>query len=135
MVTINSSTLRSNVYETIYDTLTSANLLSSTATVRAAYPDEKDASFPMVIVNPVDVSKDNPTFDRTYWSNNISVMIDIFTKKNKDKDLIADEIDYLISRLNIPGISLVGISESNALEPTGGNKIHLKSVILTYKRG
>ena len=135
MVTINSSTLRSNVYETIYDTLTSANLLSSTATVTAAYIDDKDASFPQVVVNAVDVDKENPTLNRTYWTNNISIMIDIFTKKNKDKDLIADEIDALISPLNIPGISLIGITESNALEPVGGNKIHLKSVTLTYMRG
>lgn len=134
MVTINSSTLRSNVYETIYDTLTAANLLSSTATVTAAYIDNPSA-FPQVVVNPVDVSHDDHSFDWTHSKKTITVMIDIWTKKNKDKDLLADAIDTLLRPLKISGLSLISITESNAFESPGNNKLHLKSMTLSYLRG
>jgi hypothetical protein len=135
MVTINSSTVRQNVYETIYDTLTAANLLGSTVTVTSAYIDRDDAPFPQVVVSPVDVDMDSFTFDRSFKVRNMTIDIDIWTKKNKDKDAIADEIDSLLSGLKIDGVSLVDWSESNALETPGQNKIHLKTIRIAYARG
>jgi hypothetical protein len=134
MVTITSSTLRTNVYEYLYDTLTSAYLLSSTVTVTAAYIDSDNAPFPQVVLHPIDIDKSDFSFDRTISKKDINVMIDIWTKKNKDKDQIADEIDNALGTLKIPGIHLVGWSESNALETPNENKIHLKTITLTYIR-
>jgi len=134
MVAINNGSMRANLYETIYDTLTSANLLSSTVTVTAAYIDDDDDKFPQVVIHPVDVSKSPLSFDRTHYSNDMSVMIDVWTKKNKEKDQISDEIDALLSPLKISGACLVDWSESNALEPVGGNKIHLKTIVISYRR-
>jgi len=134
MVSINDTTLRANIYETIYDTLTAAHLLSSTATVTAAYIDSDTAPFPQVVINPVDVDKDSFSFDKSISSKNINIVIDIYTKKNKDKDLLADEIDGVITSLSMSGVSLKGWTESNALEVPNDNKIHLKSIVLTYYR-
>lgn len=133
MVTITGSTLRSNVFEHIYDTLTAANLLSSTVTVTASYIDGNQA-FPQVVINPANVDKDEFSFDRSNSTNTINVVLDIFTKKNKDKDLIADEIDALSGLKNINGLIFTGWSESNALEVGNENKLHLKSIVLSYKR-
>lgn len=131
MVTINKSTLRQNVYETIYDTLTNANLLSGSVTVTAAYIDD-DKAFPQVVVNPIDVTDKRFRFDRDYSTDTIKVLIEIYTKKNKEKDQISDEIDALSDLKNILGVSLVGWQEDNALESIGGSKIHLKTIMLTY---
>jgi len=134
MVTINNSTLRSNVYETIYDTLNGASLLSGTATVTASYYDD-DQAFPQVVVNPVDVAHSEHSFNWDHSKKNVSIMIDIWTKKNKDKDLLCDEIDALLRPLAIAGLSLINWEESNAFESPGNNKLHLKSITLTYLRG
>ena len=134
MVTIVSSTLRSNIWETIYDTLTAAKLLSSTVTVTSAYIDD-DSAFPQVVINPVDVEKNSFTFDRTYSVKDIVILIDIWTTKNKQKDQISDEIDAIITPLKMGGVMLSGWSESNALETPGDNKLHLKTITLNYMRG
>ena len=135
MVTLNTSTLRSNIFETLYDELTAANLLSSTATVTAAYIDSED-SFPQVVINPVDIEKTNFSFDRSNSNKSVTILIDIWTKKNKDKDLLTDEIDTIVSAISWSGsLTLAGWSESNALESPSGNKVHLKSIALTFFRG
>lgn len=133
MVTITNTNIRAGMYETIYDTLDAANLLSSTATVTSAYIDQPQA-FPQVVVNPVDVSGEEFSFDRSNHRRNIVVVLDIYTKKNKDKDLLSDEIHALVDDLSIAGVSLIGYTESNAFESPGGNKIHMKSIVYTYMR-
>lgn len=129
--------LRQDLYESVYDALTSAYLLSSTATVTAAYIDSDTARFPQVVVNPVDVELENFTYDRTHSTKRIRIIVDIWTKKNKDKDIIADQISEIStsSLVGSTGCMLVGWTESNALEPQGGNKIHLKSISLDFLKG
>ena len=134
MVTIVDTSLRQSIFETLYDTLTTANLLSSTVTVTAAYIDSDDAPFPQVVIHPVNVDKSDFTFNRSVNKKNINVMIDIWTKKNKDKDIITDEIDNIIDTLKMGGVMLNGWAESNALETPSNNKIHLKTITLTYIR-
>lgn len=126
--------LRQDVYEAVYDALTSANLLSSTATVTAAFIDRAEA-FPQVVVHPVDVDKSNYTYDRTYNTKDIRVSIDVWTKKNKEKDEIADEIDSVLINSPVSGVTQTGWSESNALESPGGNKLHLKTITINYMKG
>ena len=133
MVTISNTTLRANVYETVYDILTAANLLGGSVTVTAAYIDSTE-SFPQVVVNPANISKDTFSFDRSNSTNTISVMIDIYTKKNKQIDQITDAIDSLSSLKSITGLQLTDWEESKAFEPQNNNKIHLKSITLVYKR-
>lgn len=133
MVTIESSTLRSNVWETVYDELVAANLLSSTVSVKSAYPDSQP-SFPLVVVHPTNIEKEDWTFDRSSSRNNIEVLIDVYTKKSKQIDQITDEIDALSSLKTISGLMLVGWSESLAISPGNENKIHLKTLTLGYAR-
>ena len=132
MVTINKSTFRQNVYETIYDTLTSANLLSGTVTVTAAYIDD-DQSFPQVVVHPITSNKDEWAFQKSNHTNHIKVMIDVWTKKNKERDQITDEIDSLSDLKSITGLSLEDWSESPALEPKNDNKLHLTTITIVYR--
>ncbi len=134
MVTIVDTSLRQSIFETLYDTLTTANLLSSTVTVTAAYIDSDDAPFPQVVIHPVNVDKSDYTFDRSVNKKDINIMIDIWTKKNKDKDIITDEIDAVLDTLKMGGVMLNGWAEANALETPSKNKIHLKTITLNYIR-
>ena len=133
MVTITNSSVRSNIFETVYDVLTNANLLNGDVTVTAAYIDSADA-FPQVVIHPVNVSKENWSFDRSGVRNNCEVLIDVWTKKNKNIDLISDEIDSLTSLKTVQGLMLVDWDESNAVDPYNQNKIHLKTITLGYAR-
>jgi hypothetical protein len=131
-MTINSSSVRQDAWKAVYDVLSSSYLLSSTVTVTAAYIDAANA-FPQVVINPVDLEKGNFTFSRAFYTRDITLDIDIWTKENKHKDLISDEIDRVLSSTTtLTGLMLVGWTESNALEPVGGNKIHLKTLRLNY---
>lgn len=133
MVTISNTSLRANIYETLYDSLKAANLLSSTVTVTASYIDS-DSSFPQVVVHPVNVSHDSFGMDRTLTKKTINIIIDIYTKKNKDIDLITDEIDALLRPLRISGMTLIDWSEDLALATDNDNKIHLKTIAISYMR-
>lgn len=133
MVVIKTSTLRTNTYETIYDTLTSANLLSSTVTVTASYIDN-DKSLPQVVINPVNVSEEEFTFTRAYGKKNLEVIIDIYTRKAKDIDQISDELYVTIRDMSAQGIMLVRWTEGNDIELPNDTKLHTKSISLEFTR-
>lgn len=135
MVTITSSTLRQNVYETIYDILVGANLLSGSVKVTAAYVDEKSA-FPQVVIRSplADTDKSLSSMDNSYVHRRIDVVLDIWTKKAKELDQISDEIDALDSLKSISGLQWIGMAEDFATSPQNNNKLHLKTITLSYKR-
>lgn len=127
-------TLRSDMWRAVRDSLNSANLGSSSVTVYGSYPDD-EPSFPMVIVNNCTVAKDGQTYDRTYNNKTIVIVVDLYTKRSDQIDLIGDELDNVIQNLNISGASLRGSNESLAVSPANDNKIHLKSFSYEYFRG
>lgn len=134
MVTITEAAIRQNVYETIYDIINGISFTtSSTPTLTAAFVDSSQA-FPQIVLHPVDIVKDNRTFGIGAFDKEIRILIDIWTKKNKDKDIIADEIHVALDATSFSGILWVGCEESNALESPGNDKLHLKSVTLTFMR-
>ena len=135
MVTISDSTIRANIYETIYDVLNGVTYTnaSDTVTVTAAYTG-KDEQLPQVVVHPVDVGYSKFSFNRTNSDKQINVLVEVYTKKAKDKDVITDYIMDAIIGESFSGFFLVGVDESNALDPAGMNKIHLKSIAMTFMR-
>jgi hypothetical protein len=139
MVTITDASLRQNTYETIYDAVTTAcsGLLSSTVIVTAAYISGSTGNnppLPQVVIHSPEVDYSGFSFNRADSTKEIRVLIDVFTRKAKDKDVIADAIMATLSVANYAGLCLIGITESEALEPTEDNKLHLKSLAITYAR-
>lgn len=134
MVVITTSSLRANIYETVYDTLKAANLLSSTATVTAAYIDN-DSAFPQVVIYPVKVDKEGFTYDRGFGREAIQVMIEIYTKKAKELDQLSDEVAVQMQALKMGSLQLVSVGEDIALSTDNSNKIHLKTLTYNYFRG
>jgi hypothetical protein len=142
MVTISDSTLRANVYETLYDlvyAISSWGLSSSaTVTVTAAYIDGTDSDdgvppLPQVVIHPIMVSNDPVNYDRSLMDREIRVLIEIFTKKKKDLDQIADKIMDTIESASTLGMMLVDTDENNAMNASQ-SKVHSKALSFTYKR-
>ena len=89
MVTISAATIRANIYETIYDSLTSS---LSTGTVTASFIDD-DPTFPQVVVNPIKKDTFRLTIDAVEKEYRGNILIELYTKKNKQIDQISDEIE------------------------------------------
>jgi len=135
MVTIVDSQLRHTVFETIFDTLTSANLLSSTVTVTASYIDNQP-TFPQVVVNPISKSEDERSMGSSaQFTKNIAVVIDVFTKKKEHIDTISDAIETLLKSNDISGLYLSSMDSAEGEGRDSNNqKIHVTSLTFNYMR-
>ena len=138
MVTIQDSSLRANVYETIYDSINgvaSWGLSSSnTVTVTASYVDgQGDPPLPQVVIHPIEVSSNPANFDHSLRDREIRVRIEVFSNKKKDLDQISDKICDTVESLSTPGMQLADTDENNAVV-TGPSKIHSKALSFTYRR-
>jgi len=134
MVNIAQSTVRANIYETVYDLLTSS---LSTGTVTAAFIDDAP-TFPQVVINPSSISVTKLTFLKDNRSYEAEVEIDLYVKKNKQIDQISDEITADLysneSSLTSDGLYLQDIEDSN--EDTfflNEQKIHTKTLNVSFK--
>lgn len=136
MVTITDSTLRQNVFETIYDLLVST-IATSTATIYAGYPDfntDKNSKvFPFVVLQPVSVGSVEFSNDRTTSSKNVSVIIELYTKKNKDLDILSDLINTALST-NISGLQLQEVSEDYGIIFPNDDKVKQKTLTIMFLR-
>ena len=134
MVTIQSSTLRSNVYRNVYNALNNASLNSGNITIYSSYPD-KDPSYPMVIIENPQVGRDNFSFDRSNSTKSILVNIDVVTKAASQIDAIVDEVNTVLDSTDFEGMSLYDVSESKAFNASNDNKIHLMTIQCSFRRG
>jgi hypothetical protein len=135
MVVISNTSLRSNVYETVYDLLTNnigSYTSSSQPTVKASYTSDSK-NLPEIVLYPVDVDSLDFNFGQSSPSREVRVMIDVYSKKMKDLDILADNIDNLLYT-KISGLQLIGKSESTAFETPNNNKLHLKTLTFTFLR-
>ncbi len=132
MVTISNSTIRANVFETVYDLLNAYSSWVVEPTVTAAYIDKLE-SLPQVVIHSAEVDDDNYSFGQLSNDQEVRIRIDVYTKKTKDLDQISDDVN-LILKSNIAGLSLVGRGESNAFETDNQNKLKLKTMTYTFIR-
>lgn len=137
MVTLTDSTLRATVYETIYDLINGISAWglssSNSVTVTSAFID-KDETFPQVVIHPVDVDNSDFTFDKSLMYREIRVLIEVYSKKRKDLDQMADKILSTIEAGSTAGMRLVDTNENTAMNAPAGLKLHSKSITLTYVR-
>lgn len=81
------------MFQTVYQSL-SSDADFSDYSVTAAYHDDDLASFPQIVVNPVEVSMNDEAFygSSTFSEVPIVVVIDVFALDTKTLDLIADNV-------------------------------------------
>jgi len=140
-MTISNSSLRNSIYTDIKALLVAASLEyynnSNTSVtgvkITAAYTDET-TNLPEVVINTANIGKDEYSFNRSQYTNTIQVMLDVYTKKTKNIDYILDQIDNITGLKTISGLLLTGWDEVPAFSAENDNKVHLKSITLTFKR-
>ena len=138
MVSISDSTIRNNVYETIYDQLNtdkSTYGASSTPALYGGHPDWESASFPNIILNPIEVDEADYTVDTTRSVSNktVVVIIEVYTTKNKDLDIIADGVSASM-KTQFTGLFLVNAAEDNGVVFPNDEKIKMKTMTFTFMR-
>lgn len=136
MVTLSDSTLRANVYETVWDLINAVSWglsSSSTVTVTAAFIDA-DKALPQVVIHPVDVDNSDFTFDKSSMYREIRVLIEVYSKKRKDLDQMSDVILSTMETASTPGMRLVDTGENTAMSTPAELKVHSKAISLTYVR-
>jgi hypothetical protein len=140
MVTITDATFNQNLYETIYDLLVASSLMSTSdgvPTVTAAYISQSTSGldvFPQIVVHSPETDFSEFSFNRQAHTKDARVMIEIFTKKAKHKDILADSITNTLVPYVWSGVQLQGVTSGEALEPLDGSKIHLKTLMFTFVR-
>jgi len=140
-MTINDSTLRSNVFETIYDILNTDKSLYGASlspswipTLYGGMPDLETIDFPSIIVMPITANESEFTIGtRTFSTKDIAVNVMLFTKKNKDLDYLSDGVVNSI-RTSTSDLMLNEVNESfNAIYPNE-QKIKSKTISFIFKR-
>lgn len=129
------ATLRNDVYELVYDLINSnkgSYGASKTPALYGGYPDVKNISYPNIIVQPIDVSEDGYTVDtdRNVSNKGIVVTVELYSKKNKDLDIISDGVTNTFRTNQISGMFLTGVSEN--MQFVSPNDLKLKSKILNF---
>ena len=137
MAIVNSS-LRQNVFEEIYDILKakadSEDYGTSTQpTITAQYIDSTDV-FPQIVIGSANVSEDEYNFNRSTSLKNIIIIIDIYTKKNKNRDILADNVNTFIKENKISGLTLFNVGEGTAINLDKDSKIRNKTITYTFIR-
>jgi hypothetical protein len=134
---ITDRTLRSSVFETIYDLLkakaTSGDYSTTQPTVVASFVDDYDFSAPLLVLSPLSVETSNNVFDRTNSTKEIVLLIEIYTKSNRDRDLLSDDVNYFMSQ-KITGLMLNNVSEDSSTIIINNSKVRYKSITFTFMR-
>jgi len=137
MVTILDSSLRQNVWESVYD-LATTSIATSDAIVTAAYIDSQP-QLNQVVINPIDKSENAFTVDttRNVTTKTIVVNIDIYTKgkdSSKNIDILSDKVENIFKTNQIDGITLISFSSNFGFIYPNDNKVKLNTITLTFMR-
>lgn len=134
MATVSKATMRDNIYEVLYDLFT---VQLSVGTVDRAFHDDAP-TFPQVVINPSNIKIEKLTFRKDNKEYIAKVEVELYTKKNREIDQIADEItkdlDDYESTLITANLYLEDIDDSNSdTFLINDEKVHTKGIMLTFK--
>lgn len=139
MVTISNSTVRQNIWETIYDDL--SNELSD-KTVTASFIDTfKNGKFKdQIVIYPITINEEQLVLNRSLKNQPIIIRIDIFSKKNKDIDLISDRIHSFFDSNETSYEDSHGLYDMATFDTSvdtifiGDQKVHIKTITINFTR-
>jgi len=128
--------LNSTIFTTIRALLIAqdGNYTSSTQPlITASYPDSYDFTNPVIVISNAATGESDFTFDRSSSNKNVVVLIDIFVNKNKDRDMLGDDVRFFL-KSKIDGITLINIEEINNTDIVNNQKVRNKAMTFTYVR-
>lgn len=139
MVTILDSAIRSTIYETIYDLINTDKATygaSAIPTLYGGYPDVASITYPNIIILPVSVDEGEFTVDTTRNSTTktINVTVEVYAKKNKDLDFLADGVSATIRDNTFSGAFLTAVNEGTNFLFPNDQKVKSKNLTFTFVR-
>ena len=138
MVTINNSTVSSNIWETFYDDITA---LFPTKLVTNSFVDKPKDNFQIdqVVVNPVMINNNQLVLDRSRKDQEIIINISLYSKKNKSIDEMSDALrDWFES--NEITYNDAGLYDMNIIDNSSDTifvneqKLHAKEFVVNFMR-
>jgi hypothetical protein len=139
---ISDTSLSVDVFNTVRSVLLNASITvtngtattdTSSAGLYASFND-KNASRPQVIINPIMVDEDSYKFGSTRGKKFINITIDCFYKNTLGIDQMHDQVVNALSSTSIDGIDLVGVTTDVDFDSPGDQKYHRKSGTFTFTR-
>ena len=137
MVNINKESMRQDVFEIIYDSLkakatNSSYGTSSQPTITASYVDS-DEALPEIVIGRTNPDKEEPVFNRSNYTNNNILEINVYSKSNKDIDILSDNIDTFLHENKYQGITITSWDEEDDIYLSNENKIRSKTITINFK--
>lgn len=106
---------------------------TTAASINAAYND-KTASRPQIIINPINYSEDTYKFGSNQGKKLINLTVDCYASNSLGMDQLADQVIDAMKGTDIDDAEIVAISTDVAFVNPNEAKFHLKSITFTYDR-
>lgn len=137
MVTLTDTNVRAGSWENVYDAINGGSYTTTTAPIvlRNNSDLDEDDTFPRIVIHPVAADYENIAFGRTRHKKQIKFTIDIYATKNKDLDILGDEVVEILRTTDFQGMHFIGSEEALTIETDVNQKIHLRTITATYIRG
>jgi len=139
MVAVTDATLRTSVWENIFDAMAVSSDYAGVSPNPGFYRNNSDIdgddTFPRVIVHPVIVDYEISSFARAHHNKELRVLIDVWAEKNKHLDLIGDVVSQKLLTTAFAGVHFIGSDEALTIETDANQKLHLRTISATFVRG
>jgi len=140
-MTINLSTIRSNIFADFYSVINSNVLDPLTRNkqwIFSTMPDIKASNFigfPIIIIGNSNIAKAFPLLDNSYSDKEDRPSITIYTTSNKQLDELSDSTDAVIISSNFPQFTFGDYSESTGHLNFGAGNVYFKQMRHTIDIG
>lgn len=131
---VTDATLRHDIFEEVYDIINAISFSVASVSVKGVFQDNVE-QMPQVVIYSPEVEED--TFSFGGWTNTsktINVVVEVYTTKNKDKDVILDEVVNGVKSNKFTGANLMKIDQGVGFVVENNNKIHTGNITFTFKR-
>ena len=140
---IADSTLAQNTWTDVKATLVASSITTSilsgstttsvSANITGDFPDST-ISKPQIVILPVFIDESDYKFGGSYGKRTINVVIEVYARRSKEVDELADKVRESLKGNALDGLNLMGISEDYAFTSPGDVKTHLKTLTFSYER-
>lgn len=114
--------------------ITNSTTTSTTAAVIAAQYNDKEVKRPQVCILPVDKDESNWKFGSDQGKKMLNIIVECWAFNSLGIDQLGEQVEDALKVNEIPGVSLIAVTSSNALNTQPDSKYYLKTITFTYDR-
>lgn len=135
-MSINSNTLRTDIWKTIndyiYDNIVDPKTRGK-QWIFAAMPkvDDRFPGYPIIIMPNLSIDRTAVTFDNSFSDKVVRVPIQVYAKKSEDLDNVIDKIEVLLKNVSSIDNSLtfIEMSQNNEVAMLDNDRIHFCELV------